>query len=124
MTQDSIEGELNSLNIPSSPNLHDELTENHEARSEASDMQQRARILLDEIDQFQQYLREMKQEDAVYLKGFKSDVQQELKLLEKVTQSFLSRSLDLTRNSYRVQLSQMKRSYTLSDPLISHSLSN
>jgi hypothetical protein len=84
MTQDAIEEDLTSLNISSSSSVHDEVTDTHGAQSQAADMHQRAKLLLDELVCFQQYLKDKKREDAVYLSAFKSDVQQELKLLEKV----------------------------------------
>lgn len=84
MTQYSIERDMDSLDISSSPSPHEESTDNHKVRLQASDMHQRARLLLDELVHFQQYLDEIKKEDTLYLKSFKSDVQQELKLLEKV----------------------------------------
>ena len=84
MTQDGIEEDLRSLNISSSSSVHDEATNSHGAQSEASNMHQRAKLLLDELVRFQQYLKERKRENAIYLTAFKSDLQQELKLLEKV----------------------------------------
>jgi hypothetical protein len=84
MTQNGIEGELGSLSISSPSNLHVEPAESHEVKSQALDLQQRAKLLLEELVQFELYLKERKRESTVYLNAFKSDVQNELKLLEKV----------------------------------------
>lgn len=84
MAQDGPEGDMSSLNISSTATGHEDFIECNETRSQASDMQQRAKLLLDELTQFQQYLKNRKRDDVVYLGAFKSDVQQELKLLEKV----------------------------------------
>jgi hypothetical protein len=97
MTQNGITGEMSSVNISSSSSIHNQGTDSRGARSLASDMQQRAKLLLDEIVQFQQYLKEKKREDAIYLNPFKSDVKLELKLLEKVQHSFLLSRLRLTK---------------------------
>jgi len=48
------------------------------------DLLQRCRVLLDELEQLQQYLVEEKKED-VELRHFKNSVKAESKLLEKVT---------------------------------------
>lgn len=84
MTQNGIEGELGSLSISSPSNIHVDDTESHEEKSQAMDIQQRAKLLLEELVQFELYLKEKKREGTVYLTAFKSDVQNELKLLEKV----------------------------------------
>lgn len=98
MTQNGIEGELNSLNIstPSSGH-HEPEEENNESKSQALDLQRRAKLLLEELVQFEQYLKERKRENTIYLTPFKSDVKNELKLLEKVRQASYSKRLDLTR---------------------------
>jgi hypothetical protein len=84
MNPHDVAGAMSCLNISSSSNGHIESAENHEAQSQASDMQQRARLLLDELVQFQLYLKERKREDVANLTSIKTDVQNELKLLEKV----------------------------------------
>lgn len=84
---------MSSLNISGSSNGHIESAENHEVQSQASDMQQRARLLLDELVQFRLHLKERKREDVANLVGIQTDVQNELKLLEKVGRaSWLKRS--------------------------------
>lgn len=50
----------------------------------ALDMQQRCRLLLDELEQFQAYLRERKKANNVELRTFKSGLQAEMKLIDKV----------------------------------------
>lgn len=78
-TQDDTE----SLSISGS-SFHDEYKDNAEAQSQALDMQHRAKLLLAELGQFQQYLQDNKMERSICLSSFKSDIQSELKQLEKV----------------------------------------
>jgi hypothetical protein len=84
MARDGLEGDMSSLDISTTSTGYEEFTDRHEAQFQAIDMPLRARLLLDELSEFQQYLKDRKREDAIYLRAFKSDVQQELKLLEKV----------------------------------------
>ncbi|PSS12989.1 hypothetical protein M430DRAFT_105723 [Amorphotheca resinae ATCC 22711] len=74
---------MGSLDISDSFNGHVESAKDYEGESHVLDMQQRARLLLEELEQFQTYLKEKKKEDTVHLSSFKTDVQHELKLLEK-----------------------------------------
>ncbi len=50
----------------------------------AIEMQQRCRLLLQELEQFSDYLREQKRENAVEFRTFKGGLQSEMKLLDKV----------------------------------------
>lgn len=50
----------------------------------ALDMQRRCRLLLDELEQFQAYLKKQSKENDVELRTFKSDVQSEMKFIDKV----------------------------------------
>jgi hypothetical protein len=51
----------------------------------AIDMQQRCRKLLDELEEFQAYLRQQNKENSVELRTFKGGLQAEMKLLDKVS---------------------------------------
>jgi hypothetical protein len=84
MSLDTVEREMGSLDNSDSFNGHVESAKDYEGESHVLDMQQRARLLLEELEQFQTYLKEKKKEDTVHLSSFKTDVQHELKLLEKV----------------------------------------
>ena len=56
-----------------------------ETERDASDMLQRCRLLLDELEPYQLYLKQQKKENSVEkLHTFKSHVQNEMKLLDKV----------------------------------------
>lgn len=83
MNHHDIQDDTESLSISGSSS-HDEHKDNAEAQSQALDMQHRAKLLLDELGQFQQYLQDNKMERSIYLSSFKSDIQLELKQLEKV----------------------------------------
>lgn len=50
----------------------------------ALDMQRRCRLLLDELEQFQAYLKKQNRENDIELRTFKSDVQSEMKFIDKV----------------------------------------
>jgi hypothetical protein len=54
----------------------------------ASDMQQRCRVLLDELEQFHSYLKRQRRENHVELRTFKSGLQAEMKLLDKVSTDY------------------------------------
>jgi hypothetical protein len=47
-------------------------------------MQERCRILLNELEQFQAYLKKQRKEHTVELRTFKSGLQAEMKLIDKV----------------------------------------
>ena len=63
-----------------------ELTESViEAERDVSDMLQRCQLLLDELEQFQLYLKQQKKDNGVEkFHTFKSHVQNEMRLLENV----------------------------------------
>jgi hypothetical protein len=50
----------------------------------ALDMQERCSVLLEELEQFQAYLKEKKKEAQVEVKGFKNDLRNELKRIRNV----------------------------------------
>jgi hypothetical protein len=50
----------------------------------ALDMQRRCRLLLEELEQFQAYLKRQSKENDVEVRTFKSDVQSEMKFIDKV----------------------------------------
>jgi hypothetical protein len=51
----------------------------------AADMQQRCQLFLDELEQFQAYLRCKKNENRVELRTFKASLQSEMRAIEKVS---------------------------------------
>ena len=51
----------------------------------AADMQKRCRLFLDELEQFQAYLKDQKRENQVELRTFKSALQTELRTIDKVS---------------------------------------
>jgi len=51
----------------------------------AADMQQRCRLFLDELEQFQAYLKDQKKENQVELRTFKAGLQSEMRTIEKVS---------------------------------------
>lgn len=51
----------------------------------AADMQQRCRLFLGELEQFQAYLKDKKNENQVELRTFKAGLQTELKTIDKVS---------------------------------------
>ena len=51
----------------------------------AADMQKRCRLFLDELEQFQTYLKDQKRENQVELRTFKSGLQTELRTIDKVS---------------------------------------
>jgi len=51
----------------------------------AADMQKRCRLFLDELEQFQTYLKDQKRENQVELRIFKSALQTELRTIDKVS---------------------------------------
>lgn len=56
-----------------------------EVKKLAADMQQRCRLFLDELEQFQAYLRDQRKEKHVDLRIFRSGLQSEMKMLDKVS---------------------------------------
>jgi len=50
----------------------------------ALDMQKRCRLLLDELEQFQAYLKKQGKENTAELRAFKTEVQSEMRLIDKV----------------------------------------
>jgi hypothetical protein len=56
-----------------------------EVKKLAADMQQRCRLFLDELEQFQAYLKEQRKEKHVDLRIFKSGLQSETRMLDKVS---------------------------------------
>lgn len=50
----------------------------------AFDMQKRCRLMLEEVEEFQAYLKEQKRPNVVELRIFKNNLQAELKILDKV----------------------------------------
>lgn len=90
MTQNGIQHDMQCLNISKPSSDENETLERNESQSQALDMLQRARLLLDELSRFQQHLKDLKVEDALYLTAFKSDVHLELQLLEKASSYFSS----------------------------------
>jgi hypothetical protein len=50
----------------------------------ALNMQKRCRLLLDELEQFQAYLKEQGKENTAELRAFKTEVQSEMRLIDKV----------------------------------------
>lgn len=103
MSQYGIQDDMESLKI-SGQSSHEEREDIDEAQSQALDMQQRAKLLLDELGQFQQYLKDNKKERSIYLTAFKSDIQLELKQLEKV-ECFYMRN-NLRSNQKQISVAQ------------------
>lgn len=56
-----------------------------EVKKLAADMQQRCRLFLDELEQFQTYLKDQRKEKHVDLRIFRSGLQSEMKMLDKVS---------------------------------------
>ena len=56
-----------------------------EVERQAADMQQRCRLLLDELETFSAHLKRLKKETQVELRMFKSGLQAEMKLIDKVS---------------------------------------
>jgi hypothetical protein len=56
-----------------------------EVKRLAADMQQRCRLFLDELEQFQAYLKDQRKEEPVDLRIFRSGLQSEMKMLDKVS---------------------------------------
>jgi hypothetical protein len=54
----------------------------------ASNMQQRCQLLLEELEQFQSCLKRQRRENHVELRTFKSSLQAEMRLLDKVSTVF------------------------------------
>jgi hypothetical protein len=73
-------------------NLSDPATD---ATTLASDMQQRCQLLLHELEQFEAHLRDQKKQSQVELRAFKSFLQSEMRMLDKV-----SIECDFVRNFY------------------------
>ncbi len=72
--------------VPSSP--QGDLTDSDpsiEIKKLAADMQQRCRLFLDELEQFQAYLKDQRMEKHVDLRIFRSGLQSEMKMLDKVS---------------------------------------
>jgi hypothetical protein len=65
----------------------------------AVDMQQRCRILLEEVEQFQSHLKQQRRENQVELRTFKSSLQAEMKLLDKVSIDYHSTRIVCLLNS-------------------------
>jgi len=61
-----------------------------EVKKLAADMQQRCRLFLDELEQFQAYLKDQRKEKHVDLRIFRSGLQSEMKMLDKVSISWIS----------------------------------
>jgi hypothetical protein len=59
-----------------------------EYRRLASCMQQRCRVIIEELEQFHSYLKEQRKETRVEMRSFKSGLQGEMKLLDKVSINF------------------------------------
>ncbi|PMD21950.1 hypothetical protein NA56DRAFT_571372 [Hyaloscypha hepaticicola] len=55
-----------------------------EVKKLAADMQQRCRLFLDELEQFQTYLKDQRKEKHVDLRIFRSGLQSEMKMLDKL----------------------------------------
>ena len=56
-----------------------------EVKKLAADMQQRCRLFLDELEQFQAYLKDQRKDKHVDLRIFRSSLQSEMKMLDKVS---------------------------------------
>lgn len=56
----------------------------YDGRRLALDMQAKCRLLLEELEQFQTYLKEQKRERNVEIRTFKGGLQAEMKLIDKV----------------------------------------
>ena len=54
----------------------------------AVEMQRRCQLVVDELEQFQEYLEEHKMEENVVLAGFRRNLEVEMRLLNKVKRSF------------------------------------
>ncbi|TVY33396.1 UPF0415 protein-like protein, partial [Lachnellula subtilissima] len=66
----------------------------------ALDMQQRCRLLLDELEQFQAYLKEEGKEHSAELRALKTEVQSEMKVLDKIAKPpFNPRSIQSLHSS-------------------------
>ena len=61
------------------------LDEEVDAGKLASEMQERCRILLKELEQFQAHLKRQRKENTVEVRTFRSGLQAEKKLIDKVT---------------------------------------
>lgn len=55
-----------------------------ETEQMATRMQQRCKLLLDELEQFQEHLKQQKKEKRVEMRAFKTGLHAEMKLLNKV----------------------------------------
>lgn len=55
-----------------------------EVEAHAFSMQQRCRDLLNELEEYQAYLKQLKKESSVELRTFKGGLQAEMKLLNRV----------------------------------------
>lgn len=64
-----------------------------ETEKMATRMQQRCKLLLSELEEFQAYLKLQKKEKRVEVRAFKTGLHAEMKLLNKVRSLLLSRKL-------------------------------
>jgi len=71
----------------------------------ALNMQQRCRLLLDELEQFQAYLKEEGKEHSAELRALKTEVQSEMKVLDKVSGDASQKSQRLLILVHRLQKS-------------------
>lgn len=65
----------------------------------ALDMQQRCRVLLEELQQFHDYLKQQKREKAVESKLFGNRLKSEMKVIDRVSACHMSIELMLTLSS-------------------------
>jgi hypothetical protein len=114
---------MDSLNISTPFNEYDVLTaiQIDDSATVASEMLNRAKSLLRELEQFQSFLAEKQQCHKVNIRIFKSDVSKEIKILEEVSLYSVTRLSRLTENRFQTMRLQRKRQCTLSSPLIFHS---
>jgi len=61
-----------------------------EAKSDALYMQQRCQQILSEVEQFQSHLRKLKKDTGVESRVFKTGLQAEMRLLDKVNINYVS----------------------------------
>ena len=99
-------GDLNSMN---------RIEANYEDGSFAEDLQKRCELLVRDLEEFQNFVKSHKTEHTVELRTFKNDIQNELKLLNRLV-SLLSKPTSPT-------LLTPRAGYHLNQPSKSHSCS-
>lgn len=86
-----LDGDMANLTLSETTTPVDSSTgdgEEIDAQKLASDMQQRCQTLLQELEQFQAHLKQKKKQNDVELRTFKTGLQAEMKLIDKVICNF------------------------------------